>query len=367
MPRSPSPSLHTTVTTIVMTTTGGEKSYTTTNATYCNAILIGNTKNVWSHFIDWLMSVVVDDDDRTTREMEVVDDPSSATTVDDDDIRLLSSLERIDGPFDTFVEETITRTIRKCLHRRPDDDDDDDEGARPSSAADRDGVVSCELFWSDGRRTRMIFTVIDDVDCHRRADVNPASSDAFLVSMTRAAKTTGVYWYDDAGTKMCVHSKYGTWTAFRALVVFETTGIFQHAIALSHPPPPRPCMVTDEEVERAKSIFAYALGASTSSSSPSSSSDNDDGIVGYGNTVGKSWEEVRDYLRCSATRTGASWEDVPESMRPWIWLRDCYASVGNYVDGGWRYDAPQLLYHYTRDRKILMMELRRAKGEEEKK
>jgi hypothetical protein len=55
--------------------------------------------------------------------------------------------------------------------------------------------------------------------------------------------------------------------------------------------------------------------------------------------------------------------DVPESIMSWMRLRDCYSSVADRHGGGWRYNAPQLFYHYMRDVMILAMELRRARDE----
>ncbi len=238
------------------------------------------------------------------------------------------------------------------------------------------------MYWSDGRTTRIdpsvvdgdVLHVDDDDDNNGRAGSSSASSEgssSFLVSMTRAAKTTGAYWYDDVGTKMCVHPRYGTWTSFLALVVFfedtttTTTPRRRNCYRRSpSPPPPCPCMVTDNEIANARSSFEYALGASSSSSS----SDESDGtMIGYGDTVGKSWEEIRDYLRRRGIARNAgiasSCMDVPESIMSWMRLRGCYSSVADRDSGGRRYDAPQLLYHFTRDVMILAMELRRARDE----
>ena len=304
----------------------GEGTATTTTTTaYCNAILIGNTKGVWPHFLDWLSSEV----DRTREE----------DSNDNDLVGVAGALERIPSdPFDTFVEETITSTLRQCCS---------------SSRDSRSDIESCELFWSDGRRTRI------DVDDRRprprdgRDRVRGGRS--FLVSMTRVATTTGEYWNDVDATKLCVHPKYGTWTAFRAVVVFDAAVASSPVpppsarTRASPPPPPPPCPspVSAEEIGIAKIAFARALG---------SSSDDDGGGRGYGATVGKSWGELCDYLHGS-TCAGTSWEDVPDDMKPWIRLRDC-VSVGR--GEGWKYDGAQLLYHYTKDRGILIAELRRV-------
>ena len=64
--------------------------------------------------------------------------------------------------------------------------------------------------------------------------------------MTRVAKTTGMYWYNNMMMKMFVHLRYSMWMAFQALVMFKTmiSSLWMielplsmpHAIAVSHPP-----------------------------------------------------------------------------------------------------------------------------------
>ena len=95
----------------------------------------------------------------------------------------------------------------------------------------------------------------------------------------------------------------------------------------------------------AKSVFNYALNGDTEN--------------GYGSTIGKEWDELCKYLHGSIV-PGSTWEKVPERMKPWIKLRDCI-SIGREK---WKYDEPQLLYHYTKDLEILNMELRRFKDEQ---
>ena len=316
----------------------GEGEGTTTTSTKtmacCNAILIGNTKGVWPHFLNWLSSEV----DRTREEED-----SDANDLPADEKGALGSIIA-SAPFDTFVVETITRTLRRCC-RRPSSSSDGGDAMSPSS-----GIDSCELFWSDGGRTSLDVDDRDaDDDCDERVREDGRS---FLVSMTRVATTTGEYWNDVEATKLCVHPKYGTWTAFRAVVVFDATGASSVPPPSarprpSPPPPPCPSPMSTEEIEIAKIAFERALGNSS-----------DDGGRGYGTTVGKPWEELRDYLHGS-TCAGTSWEKVPDDMKPWILLRDC-VSAGRRE--GWKYDEAQLLYHYTRDREILIAELRRVRA-----
>jgi hypothetical protein len=244
----------------------------------------------------------------------------------------------------------IVRAMRRCCRRNDDD---------------RSRIVgSCEIFWSDDGRTIIDVDVDrdadDDDDCDHRHRVDDDDRDgndgrSFLVSMMRVATTTGEYWQDADATRLCVHPTYGTWTAFRAVVVFGTSRR-GGSIPPSPPPPPPPPhqrpVVSIEEIGIAKLAFEYALDAS-------SSNDGSRG-GGYGTTVGKPWAELRDYLRHGSTWTGISWEKVPDAMKPWIRLRDCI-SVGRER---WKYDDAQLLYHYTRDINVLSMELRRVRDDE---
>ena len=96
----------------------------------------------------------------------------------------------------------------------------------------------------------------------------------------------------------------------------------------------------------AKTVFDYALSVS--------SSDEE----GYGATLDKSWAELCVYLHGTVC-SGSKWENVPDSMKPWIQLRDCI-NVGREK---WKYSQAQLLYHYTKDPEILSSELKRMSSQ----
>ena len=84
-----------------------------TTSQFCNAVLFGNTKSAWPHFLCWLSSEV----DRTRGAGEEEDDAACDIPVDDDG----AALKRISNPFDSFIEMTIIRAMRQCCRR---DDDD---------------------------------------------------------------------------------------------------------------------------------------------------------------------------------------------------------------------------------------------------
>ncbi|KAL7516018.1 hypothetical protein ACHAWX_001078 [Stephanocyclus meneghinianus] len=270
------------------------------NGAVFNAVLIGNTKSIWHPFLDWLAD----------------------------------QSQQIASPLDTFVEETIHHALDLCCQDNPE--------------------IKCfELFWSNGKRQRVNNREIisqksidDDVNKTNNPyhcfDYKDAS---FLVSMQRVAKVSGHYWHDDDATKLCVHPEYGTWTAFRTVVVFEPNETKLTCI----PPAPQfcPCPVSNDEIKKAKEVFEHALKISSSD------------VEGYGATLDKPWEELCKYLH-NTVCSGSDWDKVPPSMKPWIRLRDVI-SVGREM---WKYSDAQLLYHYTKDPEILRRELKRIRDED---
>ena len=169
---------------------------------------------------------------------------------------------------------------------------------------------------------------------------------SFLVSMQRVAKVTGKYWHDEEGTKLCVHPIFGTWKAFRAVVVFHQKTDKLNSLELSNStpsniipeaPPMCPCPVDPEEIQKAKEVMDYALKISTAPGEATT--------TGYGGNL-------CNYLHNSVT-SGSEWSKVSPTMRPWIQLRDCI-SVGRE---DYKYCDNQLLYHYTKDIEILKKEL----------
>lgn len=254
---------------------------------------IGNTKHIWPFFLSWMST---------------------------HDQKSEGGLSRLTDPFDHFVEENILCVLECCL-----------TSSKPTEL-DGGRISSYELFRSDGRRTMIVINDDGMLSYYPHEE-------SFLVSMTRVATTTGKYWNDHEATKLCVHPEYGTWTAFRAVVVFTSRGD-DSSLSSS------PIVITPAPCPRiAKSVFNYALNGDTEN--------------GYGSTIGKEWDELCKYLHGSIV-PGSTWEKVPETMKPWIKLRDCI-SIGREK---WKYDEPQLLYHYTKDLEILNMELRRFKDEQ---
>ena len=170
----------------------------------------------------------------------------------------------------------------------------------------------------------------------------------FLVSMARVAQVSGLCWNDDEATKLCVHPKYGTWHAFRAVVVdllengsLCTTNTNR---GYSQPIPPLlECPVSSQEILAAKKQMQVAIQLS-----------NEDGSgVDHGKDdmtkTAKSLGKYRYYAVCH----GTDWSLVSPSMRAWIALRDSF-SLGR---DDFMYSESQLLYHYTKDPGILKREI----------
>ena len=280
-----------------------------------NALLIGNTKSIWPVFLNWL-STQVD-------EQKKVDCSKSDE----------QALAQITSPFDLFTQLSITDTIKQCCSKEQSD------------------ISSYQLFWSNGKSQKVNVDKCDDStnttesvsDAEKSNHCFNDASDSFLVSMQRVATTTGEYWHDDESTKLCVHPEYGTWTAFRVVVVFQTKSTSGVA-DIPPTPTPCPCPVSEEESKAAKKVFDFALKMSSSNEQ------------GYGSTLNKSWAEIAEYLH-ETISSGSEWSKVDETLKPWIQLRDCI-TVGREK---WKYSDAQLLYHYTRDAEILCNELKRIR------
>ena len=290
-----------------------------------NAILIGNTKTIWSSFLDWL---------------EVRVEEKENLQMNDHDKKQAKKDVIASNPFDTFCEETLSKSLEELC-----------------CAEDASGKISSyELFWSNGKRERFSMNEAQHGDSQgdttKSANAKQSyhcfdnnNNDSFLVSMQRIASASGEYWHDEENTKLCVHPVYGTWTAFRALVVFETEQTIISSNIPSTLPSPCPCPLSQEEMKEAKRVFDYALEMNTCSGQGNNAGS-------YGTQANKTWDELCKYLHNQVCQ-GSSWDKVPESMKPWIELRNVIRVGRN----DWKYDEPQLLYHYTKDPEILSIEL----------
>ena len=311
-----------------------------------NAVLIGNTKAMWPSFIDWL---AVKLEEKKKGQQDIVSGRSVATHHHHE-----TAVEDIihSNPFDTYCKESLSRSLQELCCG------EEDESKK---------ITSYELFWSNGKRQKF-FTNISTEQHEHDTDVSMSHQyhcfdnreDSFLVSMQRITSASGQYWHDEENTKLCVHPVHGTWTAFRALVIFETehsflndtsngssssSGSRSNKVSL---PTPCPCPLSEEEMKEAKKIFDYALEMNTSSGQGSNN------IGSYGTQTNKTWDELCTFLHNQVCK-GSDWDEVPESMKPWIELRNAI-SVGR---SDWKYDEAQLLYHYTKDPNILRRELER--------
>lgn len=320
-----------------------------------NAVLIGNTKAVWPYFINWLDMKV----EERKRRQDIIRSGGDGIIIEAQHEMAVEDVIH-SSPFDTYCEESISRSLQELCYRLDD--------------ASNNNIKSYELFWSNGKRQKFttnkppqsslssngrLFSGEEQNDIAKNDAqlekeeqhhcCNNIKQDSFLVSMQRIASITGQYWHDDENTKLCVHPVYGTWTAFRVLVIFEAESVDSNVIrgVIPSAPPPCPCPVTEEERKEAKKIFDYALEMNKSEDQKGDSSNNV-GSSSYGTQSNKSWDELCTFLHHQVCQ-GSDWGEVPESMKPWIELRNSISAGRNE----WKYDDAQLLYHYTKDPQIL--------------
>lgn len=276
----------------------------------CNAVLIGNTKHVWNIFLEWLVAKVNQAPKQETR-------LSHLSTI----------LDR--NPFDTFVHENFTQVLQECME-----------------TFEKDDLASYEIYWSNGKHEIVHLSEANQSNYRTCTDGNDdyhcfvEQKDSFLVSMQRVAKVTGEYWHDEEGTKLCVHPKYGTWTALRAILVLhpkrDQDTCAKNGQSIPSLPIPCSCPVPKQDIETAKEVMQHALQISTGGNS-------------YVDTDNQDVKELCTILH-DRKSSGSDWSKVSPSMRPWIKLRDCI-SIGR---DNFRYCDEQLLYHYTKDSDILV-------------
>jgi len=294
-----------------------------------NAVLIGNSKAVWPKFIEWLSSQCqkeADNDKDGKGRGEIIQ-------------RVLN-----DNPFDTFVADNLFKVFQSCCNNK--------ETANIGSST----LTSYDIFWSNGKRQKVEVDATSAETAREKAKIDgnyhcyaaggdEGVDESFLVSTQRVAKVTGKFWHDEAGTKLCVHPQLGTWTSFRALVVFHTVPVDsdQH-VPVPELPAMCPCPVTTEDITMAKEVMDYAIKASVGESNIDYGMKSDDHPS----------KNLCKYLHATVT-SGSDWSKVSPTMRPWIQLRDCI-SVGREKH---KYEDAQLLYHYTKDPEILKNELRK--------
>lgn len=196
------------------------------------ALLIGNSRAMWSSFLRWLR-----------------DQP-------DPDVS---------NPVDTFVSQVIGTAVSEFA-----------------------GSVKHDIFWA--------------------ADFSPER----LVDMNRASLVSGMCHFSDE-MFLSIHPMFGSWVAFRAVVVLDLP-----ASHLGEPPAHLPPLLSRDEETAARAAFAEAMEASSKVD-----------------------------LTCGGM--------PPEIAHKWAAMRDC-VSLGREH----KYSALQSEYHYTKDRSLL----RRAMDEE---
>ena len=176
----------------------------------------------------------------------------------------------VKDPVDTFSSEVISAAISSF-----------------AAATDGRPAIAHDMFWA--------------------SDVSAAR----LVDMNRAAYVSGVCYFSDE-IYLSIHPTFGTWVAFRAVVVLDIPGS-----QLGPGPALLPPLLTDEEKAAAKVAFAEALKASSE--------------VDMSVEVG-----------------------MPlDIAQKWAAMRDCVALGREYS----KYDDSQSEYHYTKNPELLVAAL----------
>ena len=143
-----------------------------------------------------------------------------------------------------------------------------------------------------------------------------------LCSMQRVAVCSALC-YHDGETQLAIHPTFGSWIAFRAVVVFDAAPT---ALKLPTKAPQRVgCLLSEEEKVAAREAMAAALRASDEAN------------------------------LCTQLHGEKGMET--DVRLAWAKLRDC---VG--VGREHRYSDEQLAYHYTKDKALLLRALDEARG-----
>ena len=139
-----------------------------------------------------------------------------------------------------------------------------------------------------------------------------------LVSMQRAAVASGLC-YHDSETQLAIHPTFGAWHAYRAVLVLSTPAL---ADALAPSAPSRlPCLLSVAEKDAARAAMTAALRAS-------------------------------DEVNLCTQLHGAKGMEVDVRLA-WAALRDCVQLGAEH-----RYSEAQLVYHYTKDKAVLLEAMR---------
>ena len=258
-----------------------------------DAYLIGNTKHLWPIFLRWLHSEnEMKMQQRLSSLDETTNNNNKATSNKDSDQLL------IEDPLDTYEQTVIREAVeRVCTNGRT------------------------LLYWS--------------------SDYDPAR----MVSMARVASCTG-FSYLDPQTHLSVHSTYGTWHSYRAVLLIpkqSSTLTSKLSISLL----PNPASPLDQKA--AKEAFDKALEISTGTietHTDAPSSLDEDGRSKLSEELGRgNYEDDKSEEGLSLSLPNNNSNRKSRVANAWITLRDTIA-IGRKT---YRFDDHQLLYHYTKD------------------
>ena len=226
------------------------------------AFFVGNSKAIWPKFLRWLK-----------------DQPNAAAMKD---------------PVDAYTSKFITDAMNKFAAAEDNDDinsSDSDSESKKKDNKEEATTSSCakeyEAFWA--------------------SDMSPDR----LVDMNRVALVTQTCYFSEK-LFLSIHPIFGSWVAFRAVVVFDASASHLDPVAVAPPFLQSSSLLSDEEAENARIALEEALRAS---------SEQEFSVDGMSLELATKWAK----------------------------MRDCVSLGREY-----KYSSLQSEYHYTKNPKILL-------------
>ena len=299
------------------------------------AYLMGNTNSIWPRFCDWLVEQY-QLYQQQQKGNEHVEAENEANDEKEAQYPMNQFLQNLKDPLDTFCEQRLTCLFHKHFPDR-----------------------RYDIYWdhAGGKKS-------ENDNCHHSSNSSSSSTTKqhwnsdFMVCMSRVAQVSGLCWNDQHATKLCIHPQFGTWHAYRAILVLRDGN--GNLSTTTRPPPAQvPCPVPSKELAMAECQMQVAvqLVCKISDTDDSGGSHNNDMMERAKSALRK---ELHD-SSSKAIHNGIEDDDdgsllnvqVSPSTQAWMDLRDCI-SLGR---DEYKYSEAQLLYHYTRDPIILKHEV----------
>ena len=297
---------------------------TTSKKTKTKAYLIGNTKHLWPIFLRWFQ----EENEKLRRRSEMEESTSAFKDENNNDGHKSCDDEYdeilIEDPLDTYEQTAIEKVVREQFVLS-----DEKKSKSNHNNNNNNNNVYYELYWSS------------DLEASR------------MVSMARVASCTG-FSYLDNDTHLSIHSKYGTWHSYRAVLLLseEEEDEDEYCIPTSSTEEKLPSPLSSKEAIDSKLAFDEALRISTAATSKQA----EEGAANDNAPNDDEADVINKSRLCKELGEGKYENDDSEESRKlkvagaWIKLRDSVL-IGR---SDYRFDEDQLWYHYTKDPKYLL-------------